>query len=80
MYTEIGSFEAKAKLSHLLQEVKRGKHFTITLRGHPIADLIPTEQAQVYDAAAAVELMRTIPKITGISADTIADWIAEGRR
>ena len=36
MFKEIGSFNAKARLSELLQEVKRGQRFTITLRGRPV--------------------------------------------
>lgn len=80
MYTEIGCFEAKAKLSQLLQEVKRGKRFTITLRGQSIADLVPSDQGHIYDVAAAIASMRNIPKITGVSEDMVADWISEGRR
>lgn len=33
MFLTIGAFDAKAKLSELLQEVKQGKSYTITLRG-----------------------------------------------
>lgn len=81
MYTEIGSFNAKAKLSELLQEVKRGQRYTITLRGRPVADLIPSGSAVVpQNARSAVENMRQIHKIQGVSMETITEWIAEGRR
>lgn len=81
MYTEIGSFNAKAKLSELLQEVKRGQRYTITLRGRPIADLVPSGSAATpQDARATVETMRHIRKIRGVSIKTIAEWIAEGRK
>jgi prevent-host-death family protein len=39
MYTEIGAFDAKAKLSELLRQMQQGQRYTITLRGHPVADL-----------------------------------------
>jgi prevent-host-death family protein len=44
MYTEIGSFDAKAKLSELLREVERGRRYTITLRGRPVADLVGSKR------------------------------------
>ena len=37
----IGAFEAKAQLSRLLRAVENGEQFTITVRGKPIADLVP---------------------------------------
>lgn len=80
MYTEIGSFDAKARLSALLREVERGQRYTITLRGRPIADLIPTESIVHPNVHAAVEAMRNIHKVPGISGETILDWIVEGRR
>ena len=58
MNLEIGSYEAKTKLPELLRGVQAGKRYTITLRGEPIADLIPAEDAKQADAAAAVDAMR----------------------
>jgi prevent-host-death family protein len=80
MYTEVGSFDAKAKLSQLLQEVKRGRRYTITLRGHPVADLVPSESATCHDAHAAVDSMRKINKVHGVSEKMLTGWIAEGRK
>ena len=80
MYTEVGSFDAKAKLSELLREVQHGQRYTITLRGRPVADLVPSESAVRHDAHAAVEAMRGIPKIRGATDATMAEWISEGRR
>ncbi len=79
MFTEIGSFDAKAQLSKLLQGVKRGERYTITLRSEPIADLIPSENISRRNRQSAVEAMRNIRKVKGISAEQIAAWIAEGR-
>lgn len=80
MYNKIGAFDAKAKLSALLRKVKRGQRYTITLRGQPIADLVPSGNALCQDAHAAVEAMRSIHKIKGVSNETLADWVAEGRQ
>ncbi len=35
------AYNAKTHLSQLLQEVERGRSVTITLRGRPVAKLIP---------------------------------------
>ncbi|MDN5851143.1 MAG: type II toxin-antitoxin system prevent-host-death family antitoxin [Nitrococcus sp.] len=80
MYTEIGSFDAKAKLSALLREVQRGQRYTITLRGRPVADLVPSARAVRQNARAAVEAMRNMPKVRGVSGEMLAEWIADGRR
>lgn len=80
MYTEIGSFDAKAKLSELLREVQHGRRYTITLRGRPVADLVPSENAARIDARAAVQAMQALPKVRGVSNETIAEWLSEGRK
>ena len=38
---EIGAFEAKTRLSELLQQVSRGRSFVITRRGRAVAELRP---------------------------------------
>jgi prevent-host-death family protein len=42
---EIGAFEAKTRLSELLERVSRGQIYRITKRGKPIAELRPIEGA-----------------------------------
>jgi prevent-host-death family protein len=39
--TEIGSFEAKNRLSELLERAERGEEVIITRRGRPVAKLVP---------------------------------------
>lgn len=80
MSIEIGSFDAKARLSELLREVQRGQRYTITLRGRPVADLVPSSSPAGLDIHAAIEAMRSIRKVRGVSEETVAEWIAEGRR
>ena len=38
---EIGAFDAKNKLSALLDQVERGEEIVITRRGKPVAKLVP---------------------------------------
>jgi prevent-host-death family protein len=80
MNLEIGSYEAKTKLPELLRGVQAGNRYTITLRGEPVADLVPAEGSKHADAAAAVEamhqFMRSAPPVKGVDLKAL---IEEGR-
>lgn len=80
MRTEIGAFDAKAKLSELLRLVEQGRHFIITVRGHPVAELVPYGHGKKKAADAAIESMRRMPKVRGVTPAQVAEWIAEGRK
>lgn len=80
MFIEIGSYDAKTKLPELLREVRSGRCYTITLRGKPVADLIPSAQTRRTDSIKAVAAMRAFPKVRGVPAEAVGEWIAEGRR
>ena len=43
---EIGAFEAKTRLSELLDRVARGQVYRITKRGKPVAELRPVAGSQ----------------------------------
>ncbi len=78
--TEVGSFEAKTKLPELLRGVRRGRRYTITLRGKAIADLVPSTLLQNDEVATGVarmqQLMVSAPVCRGIH---IKALIEEGR-
>lgn len=80
MNIEIGSYEAKTRLPELLRGIQAGKRYTITLRGEPVADLVPAESGKGNDAAAAVEQMRKLMQeakpVKGVNLKAIID---EGR-
>jgi prevent-host-death family protein len=78
-FTEIGSFDAKTRLSEILRKVERGERFTITVRGRAVADLIPSEDQRSRRAAQAVEALLEMPKIKGVPDQTVRAWIDEGR-
>lgn len=58
MKNEIGSYEAKTKLSELLRQVRTGKSFTITSRGQAVADLVPSAGTRTKDKVAAVKKLK----------------------
>ena len=80
-YTQIGAFDAKTKLSEILRKVDQGERFTTTVRGRPVANLVPVKQDPSPTAVAkAVEALLNFPRIEGIPGDTVLEWIREGRK
>lgn len=55
MPEEIGSYEAKTKLPEILRRVEAGEAFTITNRGKPIADVIPSRSSDRLKAETAID-------------------------
>ena len=54
MLEEIGSYDAKTKLPEILRRVESGEAFTITNRGKPVADLIPSRSGDQQKTKAAI--------------------------
>ena len=59
--TEIGTFEAKNRLSELLDRAERGEEVIITRRGKPVAKLVPVNP--VHDRERAREAVRRIREL-----------------
>ena len=81
--TSIGFYEARTRLSELLDQVARGKKILITRRGHPAALLVPPPQETAKDVRQVVREMlafrdREGPTLGGKT--TIRELIEEGRR
>lgn len=80
MGVSIGAFEAKAQLSRLLRAVEAGERFTITVRGKPVADLVPHRADGGLSAMAAVAALQAGPRIRGVCDADVADFVREGRQ
>lgn len=78
---EVGAFEAKNKLSALLDEVEQGAEITITRRGRPVARLVPVEIVADRERArrAASNLLARSKGVT-LGGLKIKDLVNEGRR
>jgi prevent-host-death family protein len=78
----VGAFEAKTKLSELLDMVERGEEVTITRHGEPVARLVPVrgdaERARVK--ALIEEIKETRKGLTLGGGISIKELIEEGRR
>ena len=76
----IGSYEAKTRLPELLRQVERGKHFTITRRGVPIAQIVGVESA-VDDRQATINRMKAArARRPATSVDALLAARDEGRK
>lgn len=77
--TQIALFEAKNRLSELIERVQAGEVIVITRRGKPVAQLgLPGEAAgRAHDAIARLRASRK-----GVSLGKLVarDLVAEGRR
>ncbi len=76
---EVGSYDAKTKLPEILRKVAKGSYFTITNRGKPVADLIPTRSTNRKRTLEAIE---DILKIQGqtVSDEVLKASIENGRK
>jgi len=59
---EVGAFEAKTKLSSLLEKVSQGEEVLITRRGKAVARLVPAARAERSQFGATVEELLALRK------------------
>ena len=78
--SRLGAFEAKNKLSALLDEVEKGAEITITRHGRPVARLVAPASFDRAAGLAAAERIVTRSKGVILGGGSIKDLIGEGRR
>jgi prevent-host-death family protein len=80
--TTVGIFEAKNRLSELVERAARGEEIVITRRGEPIARLMPPQAPDAVGLAqtlaARIRLSRARQALGGEV--SIRELIEEGRR
>ena len=81
MEKEIGSYEAKTHLPEILRRVEAGEHFTITIHGRAVADLIPSRMRnRVKTQSAVSNLLKIAEGRTTVADDGLADMRNQGRK
>ena len=78
-----GIYEAKTRLNELLKRVQQGERLTITNRGLPVAELIPSAsgaRARVAEAIATIKTLRKRKSEVIISAAELKSFRETGRR
>ena len=77
----IGAFEAKTRLSELLEKVQRGQVFQITKRGKAVAELrMPSSDADPNRAAAALSARFATLRKRVKPGPSARELVAMGRR
>ncbi len=79
MQTEIGAYEAKTTLPEILRRVAEGETFTITNRGKPVADLIPSKSSDKQKVDAAISSILGFKK-KPVSTDDFEELRTSGRK
>lgn len=79
MLEKIGSYEAKTRLPEILRRVESGEAFTITNRGKPIADLIPSRAKSRVKAELAINNLLKMKKHL-VSDSDLSNMLSEGRK
>ena len=74
-------YEVKIKLPEILRRVRAGESFTITNRGKPVADLLPSRDASRQKTATAIEnVLRMSQTVVPVSDDRLEGYRKEGRK
>jgi len=78
---EIGAFEAKNRLGHLLDLVEQGEEVVITRHGKPVARLVPPKTGfNRAEAREAAQCIREMSRGVTLGELRLKDLIDEGRR
>ena len=72
---EIGTHEAKTRLSELLAKVRQGEEFLITNRGEPVAKLIPAFKQDKSQIRLAIKEIKEIQSRNRLDGLKIRDMI-----
>ncbi len=76
----VGAFEAKTHLNELLRRASKGETIRITVRGVPVAKLVPAGQEEQKDLRKIVRELREIRKGASLDGLSLRELIDEGRR
>jgi prevent-host-death family protein len=79
MLEQIGSYDAKTRLPEILRRVALGESFTITNRGKPIADIIPSHTDNQLKVQASINNIMAAKKHP-VTDKTLAELRTAGRR
>ena len=77
----IGIYEAKSRLSELVEKAEAGEVVTITRRGKPVAKIVAVKRSEVVDNSEAVdELIRYSKTLKPGKRFNVRKAIESGRR
>lgn len=75
-----GAFEAKNRLSELLDAAENGEVVMITKHGRPVAKLVPVDEFDRVKVREAIEWLKEFRKTHSLGGLKAKDLINEGRK
>jgi prevent-host-death family protein len=77
---QVGTFEAKNRLSALIDLVQAGEEIEITRNGKPVARLVPAKGRDIEKAREAAAVLRAIRAQARTGPESLKDLVNAGRR
>jgi len=76
----VGAYEAKTRLSQLIEEAAKGEEIIITKHGVPVAALIPVAGPRQKDPQAAIAAIKDFRRGRRLAGLSMREMIEEGRQ
>lgn len=77
---QIGAYEAKTRLSQLIDEAAKGEEIIITKHGVPVAALVPVAGPRQLDPKAAIAAIKEFRRGRQLAGLSLREMIEEGRQ
>ncbi len=77
---QVGAYEAKTRLSKLLEEAARGEEIIITKHGVPVAALVPVAGPREPDPQSAITGIKDFRRGRRLAGLSLREMIEEGRQ
>ena len=77
---QVGAYEAKTRLSQLIDEVAKGEEIIITKHGVPVAALVPVAGPRQQDPQAAIAAIKDFRRGRRLAGLSLREMIEEGRK
>lgn len=76
----VGAYEAKTRLSQLIDQAAQGEEIIITKHGVPVAALVPVAGPRPKDAQAAIAAIKDFRRARRLAGLSLREMIEEGRQ
>jgi prevent-host-death family protein len=76
---QVGAYEAKTRLSQLLEQVARGEEIIITKHGVPVAALIPVAPPSRPDPQATIAALKAFRRGRHLAGLSLRQMVEDGR-
>ncbi len=76
----VGAYEAKTRLSQLIDQAAQGEEIIITKHGVPVAVLVPVAALREKDPQAAIAALKDFRRRRRLAGLSIREMVEEGRQ